>query len=208
MHFESIHKRIAKGIVFALFVGAAVSAAAQVVPAANEGRNPLSVGAGFSYFDPDWGHTRMYGVTVWADYHPPNIPHILNGLGIEVEARDVDWNQGDKPPGFREATGGGGLIYEWRHFRTFKPYVKGLVSFGGIDFGENIGTPSFPYSHDTRTVYSPGLGVEVRAFRHVWARVDYEYQFWPQLTNNTFLNPQGFTGGLMYDFRPGRRRRY
>jgi len=98
-------------------------------------------------------------------------------------------------------------MYEWHHYRNFRPYVKGLMGFGSIYFGECLALCSTtPYTHDTRTVYAPGGGVEYRAFRSIWVRGDWEYQFWPQLTGNTYLNPQGFTIGAVYDFsrRSGR----
>ena len=133
----------------------------------------------------------------------PCCPIFLNGLNIELEGRDVHWNTGDKPQLFRETTGGGGIMYEWRQFRWFRPYAKGLMSFGSVNFGHNldpIGTK--PYSHDTRTVYAPGAGIEYRVTGDLWVRGDYEYQIWPMLISKT-LDPQGYTVGVMYDLRGG-----
>jgi len=202
MHLDLIHKQILKVVLVALIIAMASPIFSQVVPAATEAGMPVSAGGGMSNFDVDWEHSRMEGFTLWVDFRPPYLPHMLNGLGIELEARDISFNHGDKPASFRQDTGGGGVIYEWRHYRNFKPYVKGLMSFGSIDFGECLANCStVPYMHDTRSVYAPGLGFEYHAWRHVWVRADYEYQFWPQLTGSTYLNPQGFTLGAMYDFR-------
>lgn len=203
MHLESVRKLFLLALLPAFFSGASVSSLAQVVPAASEPSTPLELGGGFSYYDVDWGHTRMDGITLWADYRPPRLPRLLDGLGVEAEGRDVQWNPGDKPSGFRQASVGGGPIYFWNYFPSFKVYLKGDIEFGGFNFGAPLGPG---YSHDTRTVYAPGLGVEIKVARHIWARVDYEYQFWPQLTGNSYLNPQGFTAGAMYDFRRKRRR--
>lgn len=168
----------------------------QVAPAAREASIPFSVGAGVSNFDMDWGHTRMYGGTLWADWHP-QLPRFLNGLGIEAEARDIDYGRpAELPSNFRQDTAGGGIIYTWHHFRNFRPYGKGLIEFGSFDFRS---TDPY-YSHDTRTVYAPGLGLEFRAYHHLWVRADYEYQFWPNLLGFT-ADPQGFTVGAIYDFR-------
>jgi opacity protein-like surface antigen len=181
---------------------------AQVEPAVRSGgTSQLAVGGGVSDFNVDWGKTRKEGYTLWADWRPPLLPHFLNGLNLELEGRDIRWNTGDKPPGFRLVTGSGGAMYEWRHLRNFRPYAKGLIGFGGIYFGKSQGgTVAKPYTHDTRTIYAPGVGIEYRVVGNLWARADYEYQFWPKLTGNNFLNPQGFTFGAVYDISTGRRR--
>lgn len=172
----------------------------QVVPQATAGHLPFTVGGGVSSYDVDWGHGRMYGGTIWADWHPDLSLPLLNGLGLEIEARDVSLDRGDHPTNFRQDTAGGGLIYTWSHYRNFRPYGKYLLQLGSMDFK----TLSPDYSHDTYTVYSPGLGVDFRLFRNVWGRVDYEYQFWPDVLGKT-SDPQGFTLGAVYDF--GRRNR-
>jgi len=49
-----------------------------------------------------------------------------------------------------------------------------------------------------------GGGIEVRAYRNVWVRGDFEYQFWPDFYKNKTpagsLTPQGATLGAVYDF--------
>ena len=172
----------------------------QVVPAYHGPSLPLSVGIGPSSYDVDWGHGRMYGGTIWADWYPPQLPGILQGLGVEVEARDISLHQNCIPAGFcpqknmRQDTAGGGVIYSWRHFRNFHPYGKFLIEDGSVDF-----YPLPGYAHDTRTLFAPGGGFEYRIFRPIWVRADYEYQDWGTLLGKT-LNPQGFTVGVSYAF--------
>ena len=96
----------------------------------------------------------------------------------------------------RQDTGEGGAIYTWNRYRNFRPYAKYLVGIGSIDFAT-----SGPYSHDTFAVFSPGGGAEYRAWRHVWIRGDYEYQFWHHTFGPDDLNPNGITIGASYDFR-------
>jgi hypothetical protein len=165
---------------------------------------PLVIGFGPSGFEPDWGMGRMYGGAIWADWYPQNLPHSLEGLGIEAEVRDISLDKhlqpGNSDPqrsgqaNTKEDTAGGGVIYSWRHFRNFHPYGKFIVSEGSVDF---IGSPT--YNHDTRRVLAPGGGFEYRFFRQLWARVDYEYQDWGLLLHET-LTPSGFTAGVSYDF--------
>jgi Outer membrane protein beta-barrel domain len=183
---------------FALMFTVAAPAFSQVAAAARQGGIPISVGGGFNYWDMDWGTTRMEGGTVWVDYYPTVLPAFLQGLGAEIEARDVSLNPGFGEKNMRQVTVGGGPIYSWRHFHNIHPYGKFDMAFGGMNFT----IPQLPlYRHDTRTVYGPGGGVEYRIYHHIWARVDYEYQFWPELFGPHSLNPRGFTFGAMYDFR-------
>jgi hypothetical protein len=201
MHPNPIRQLILKLTLLALVATAASQMLAQVVPPISESGVPVKVGGGFSNFDVDWAHTRMDGYTLWVDARPPYLPRILDGLNVEIEGRDIRWHPGDKPAGYRQVVGSGGVMYEWRHFRNFRPYAKGLIGFGSIYFGQCLDLcDTKPYTHDTRTVYAPGIGLEYRVFRSIWARADWEYQFWPQLTGNTYLNPQGFTFGAQYDF--------
>ncbi len=79
---------------------AAIPIFSQVVPQAQEGLWPFSVDAGVSTFDVDWGHGRMLGGTLWADWHPNRIRSLLDGLGLEIEARDISLNRGDEPSNY------------------------------------------------------------------------------------------------------------
>jgi hypothetical protein len=175
----------------------------QTVPAATEGHPlPITIGAGVSDIDVDWGKSRMIGGTLWIDYFPTYLPHFLNGLGVDAEARDINYDRPSTvPSNFRQDTAGGGPIYVWRRFPNFQIYGKGLVEFGSFDFTITY-TPN--YKHETRTVAAPGGGLLVHTYKHVWVRADYEYQFWPDLFQRTF-DPQGFTVGAVYDFRGYRR---
>jgi opacity protein-like surface antigen len=187
----------AKMLLATLLLATGFSAFSQTGPAATEGGVPLAVGGGVSYWDVDWGHSRMEGGTLWGDYYPARVPSILHGIGLEAEARDISLNRGDKPKNFRHDTAGGGVIYAWRHYPNIYPYGKFVMGLASIDFRY----PPIPtYTHDTRTYIAPGLGVQYRVYRHVWARVDYEYQFWGKFIGGT-PDPQGFTVGAMYDFR-------
>jgi len=179
---------------------AAIPAFSQVVPAYQKPGVNLTVGAGVSSYDVDWGKGRMLGGTIWGDWYPAKLPHFLNGLGLEAEARDIS-----KDPNLpaqknqRQDTAGGGLIYAWRINSWFHPYFKGLAEDGSVDF-----FPLPGYSHDTRTLIAAGGGFEARFWGPLWFRGDYEYQDWiGKLLGNT-LNPQGFTAGVAYDFsHPG-----
>lgn len=49
------------------FIGAALQARAQVTYSGQEGKQPFTVGAGFSNFSDDWGvqNPRQDGITMW-----------------------------------------------------------------------------------------------------------------------------------------------
>ncbi len=191
-------KKLFKLIPAVIFAAVTLPLFSQVAPSARAGGQPLSIGAGFSNFNPDWHQGRMSGGTVWIDYFPVFLPTRIQGLGAEIEARDLSiGHSSSQPSNLREDTASGGLIYSWRHYQRFFPYVKGLIGYGSVDFRS-----SNPYySHDTRTVSSFGGGAEFRVYRSIWARADYEYQSWPNFPGQkqTF-HPQGFTVGAMYSF--------
>jgi hypothetical protein len=174
-----------------------VPAFSQVAPAyETKGGWPISLGIGPSSYNVDLGHDRMLGGTIWVDFYPEKLPHILRGLGVEGEARVISLNGSSTPPSVqRQETVGAGPIYAWHHFHNFHPYFKYLIAYGSMDF--NIGSPT--YTHDTRTLSAPGGGFEYRFYRQFWARADYEYQTWQTLFGKTF-RPQGFTVGVAYDF--------
>ena len=189
---------------FALLFAATLPAFSQIAPAAQERHIPIAVGVGVSDFSLDWGEgRRMEGITAWVDLGIPHTPHFLNGLGIELEGRDINWGRPSSTPTMRHDTAVGGPIYSIRRFGRFQPYAKYLIGIGSIDFPRLPG--SFPsYRHDTRTVYAPGGGADYRVYKKIWVRADYEYQFWPNLFGAHSLNPNGVTFGALYDF--GRRR--
>ena len=190
-------KHIAGPVLATLFVFAIVPAPAQVTYAAKEGKLPLTVGVGLSDYSLDWGGSRrMMGITAWVDYRF-HLPGLLNGLGVEAEGRDLNFDRPSDLTRLRQDVGLGGVNYQWRHRDRIRPYGKFLVGFGSIDFPDRRNPY---YTHDTRTVLASGGGVDFRVWRNVAVRADYEYQFWRQLFGPNDLNPNGVTVGAVYDF--------
>jgi opacity protein-like surface antigen len=187
-------------VLFAVAVLAGAGKAfCQTMPAAYEGNMPFTLGVGVSNFNVDWDNQRMYAIGVNGVWRPAFFPSRLYGLGIEVEGRDLNYDHPAPallPSNFREDTLSGGAVYNWHHYRRFEPYVMYLVGIGSIDF--HAGNPY--YNHDTRTVYTPGGGVQYRVANHVWLRGDYEYEFWNGLFGKT-ADPNGYTAGVAYNFR-------
>jgi hypothetical protein len=186
------------------FLVAAFPAFSQTVAPYQSKGLPITLGIGPSGFNPDWGHGRMYGGTIWADWYPRNTFTALQDFGIEVEVRDISLDRHLEPgqgphsgqANTKEDTAGGGIIYNWSRFRNFHPDLKFIVSEGSVDFI----SPSPTYSHDTRLVLAPGGGFQYRIYRPIWARVDYEYQMWTGKLLGNYLTPSGYTIGVAYDF--------
>jgi hypothetical protein len=185
--------------VLALFsIGAALPARGQVTYSAEEGNLPFTVGAGVSDFSDDWGikNPRQVGITAWVDWRVPFVPARLNGLGIEVEGRDINYATPSYLPGHRMDTILGGPIYQFRRKGRVRPFGKYLLGIGSIDFP----SPGSTYSHDTRVVFEPGGGADVRFWSRFSVRAEYDYQFWHAIFGPHDLNPNGVTVGAVYDF--------
>ena len=184
-------------ILAAIWIGAAIPAPCQVAPSATQGNLPLVVGAGFSNYNIDWCCDRREdGGTLWIGWTIRQMPRMLQGLGIEVEARDLSLNPPAAVPFFRYDTAGGGVIYHYLRPRNIHPYAKALEGFGSIDFNRPPG-----YAHDTRSFFAIGGGADFHAWGPVWVRADYEYQMWFNLFGNPHpLTPNGFTFGPEFDF--------
>ncbi len=177
-----------------LFVPVA-PASSQVVPAARSGQMtfPFTVGAGPAGYEVDWSSGRMYGIGAWVDWRPSF--QYINGLGLELEGRDIAWDQRVRQ-NFNQRTIVLGPSYAWYHFQRFHPYVKFLVGYGRTDFHLRS---TFPYTHFDGLVRAPGGGLEFRLLNRLWLRADYEYQIWPVLISGT-PDPQGFTVGASWSF--------
>jgi len=175
---------------------------AQSIYSAHENHLPIAVGFGASNFDLDYGRDnsgterRMGAITSWLDWTPPKVPRLLEGLSVEVEGRDINFGRPSSLPKMRQDTILGGVAYNLPYSHLTHPYIKYLMGMGSIDF-----PPAGRYSHDTRSVWAPGAGLEVKLFANVRAHADYEYQFWPHIFGPHALNPNGFTFGTTYDFR-------
>ncbi|MGB7986580.1 MAG: outer membrane beta-barrel protein [Terracidiphilus sp.] len=182
---------------------AAISAFAQAPPAARGSTafSPLAVGVGFNSFNAGWNDGYMMGAALWIDYTPDYLPSPLKGLGLEVEARDISINSKANQ---REDIASGGVIYSVSRFNKIHPYGKFLMGIGSEDYGLFSDT----HLHKDLTVTSVGGGADYRLFRQVWARGDFEYQFWPDFFKYAparhkspgTLSPYGFTIGAMYHF--------
>jgi opacity protein-like surface antigen len=164
----------------------------QVAPAVKIGGLPLGIGVGLSDYALDYGFgSRMLGVSAWGDYN------LFHGLGIEAEGTSIFADRPERLARMKQQTIKGGGIYKYHPIFGVRPYVKGVLGIGSIDFPSN--NPL--YTHDTYTVYAFGAGAEYRAWKTLYVRGDYEYEFWQKFQGPRFLNPNGFTVGATYYLR-------
>jgi hypothetical protein len=181
-----------KLVLAALITFSTLPVFAQVVAAGKIGGLPLGVGGGLSDYSIDFGHDRrMIGISAWADYN------LFHGLGIEAEGTSIFADKPDAVTRMKQSTIKGGAIYRARPFWGIRPYAKGLVGLASIDF------PSHDpfYTHDDFTMYAVGGGAEYKIWKTLYARGDYEYQFWPNVFGPHTLDPNGFTIGATYYLR-------
>jgi opacity protein-like surface antigen len=164
----------------------------QVAPAVKINGLPLGIGGGFTDYDLDYGPgRRMIGASAWADYH------LFRGLAVEAEGTSIF---ADKPAvltRMRQDTIKGGGLYRLHPLLGIHPYGKALIGYGSIDFPSH--NPL--YTHDTYTMWAFGGGVEYKIWKTLYARGDYEYQFWHEFHGPHDLNPNGFTIGATYYLR-------
>ncbi len=173
----------------------------QVYPAGYNRAVPLKVGFGFSNFNTDWAG-RISGPNLWVNWGVPQVPGFLNGLGIAIEARDLNYARTAHIPRLRFDTAAAGPIYNFGQHRAIHGYGQFLVGLGSIDFPPI----NKRYSHDTRTIFAPAGGLECLIASRVRLRAGYEYQLWPDLLRHHALTPSGFTIGTAYDFGKNRAR--
>jgi len=186
-------KRLVVGLMFLI---ASARVLPQAAPSATDSESPFSVGGGLSGFNTAIDGGKMYGGTLWADYRLNKAPWALQGIGFEVEARDLLLGRSSSQPSYlSEKTFSGGVTYTYRHWENFRPYGKVLIGYG-----TGIGPT------ESRTVTSLGGGLDYHLFGKVWLRGEYEYQRWPDYYKNSAtsggapLNPNGFTFGVTYHF--------
>lgn len=172
-----------------LFMLAPVIMQAQVAPANTGGGDfRLALGAGFSPFKTDYAPQWSYGVSAYGDLD------FRSRLGVEVEGRTVQWNNGSN---LREDTIGGGPRVRIAHIGRFVPYAKLIAGIGSIDFPPNPKAPH--YTHDTFFLWALGGGSDYKLTPHIYLRGEFQYQWWPGWTPHG-LSPHGFTIGANYRF--------
>ena len=168
---------------------------AQVHFAAKRQGHSFSVGGGMDYWSADWANTWKYGPAAWAT------ADLWHGVGVIAEGHGLITG-GNKIPQYKYYEGGGGLVYAMYRFRNYRPYVKAELGVGSLSFPRYSPT----YSHDSRTTYFFGGGLERRAVGHIWIRGDWTYYIFPNFYSkeskrNHDLNPAGATVGASWHFR-------
>jgi hypothetical protein len=166
------------------FPAAALTAHAQVAPAATGNAMSLSVGAEGSLFQPDYAGqgiaqaspNRLFGVGAYVDFR------ISRWVQLEGEGRWLHFNKYD---GIDENSYTIGPRVPIHTFHGWTPYGKVLFGVGtGSFLTGNAGTIAF------------GGGVDYRLSRKLTVRAfDFEYQYWHVAPT---LWPYGGSAGISY----------
>jgi hypothetical protein len=176
-----------------LLATGALSARAQVVPAATARRFSLTGGGLVSAFQPDYAGggvaetspNRLYGIGAFVDVR------FTHWVQLEAEGRwlrfnqYVDINEDNYLIGPR-------LPIQKLHFWRATPYGKFLAGYGRMNFEYNTA-----YGHFTDLAFGGGLDVKLTKRINVRA-IDFEDQLWPKWVNNHSLMPYGLSAGLSY----------
>jgi len=166
-----------------LFLCAALSLHAQVLPSATSGGLSLDAGALGTAFQPDYAGegiaqtspNRLYGIGAYVD------ARFSRWVQIEGEGR---WLRFNEYLGIDQNTYLVGPRVPIHEFRKFTPYGKVMVGLGSGSF---LSGQSF--------VLAYGGGLDYRLTRRFTVRGDFEYQRW-QIT--PLLYPYGVSAGISY----------
>ncbi len=180
-------------VLFTCLLGTgAVTASAQVVPAATRSKLSLTVGGLGSMFQPDYaglgmaqsGPNHLYGLGAYVDVK------FSRWVQAEAEGRWLRFNQ------YLDINEDNYLIGPRVPIHTFSvlratPYAKVLFGMGRMTF-EN----DYAWGRFSDIAY--GGGVDLQVTRRISVRpFDFEYQQWPNWVNGT-LHPYGVSVGIGY----------
>jgi hypothetical protein len=186
-----------KLLVFIAAIVFSIHGVGQATPAAESSRANFSAGGGIDYWQGDWSGVNRLGPSAWFS------TEIWKGIGINLEGHSMILGGGAPSSSYKYWVGEGGVMYTNHHFDNVAPYVKGETGFASLSFPHK---PISTYAHDTRATWAVGGGVELKVSKHLWTRVDYTFDEFPDflspvtLKHHT-LNPNGFAFGPTYHFR-------
>jgi hypothetical protein len=166
---------------------------AQAVEAAKMSSIHLKAGAGMDYWDTDYSDRWKFGPAAWAG------AELWRGWGLQVEGHSLIGG-GDLPE-YKYYVGEGGIVYTLHRWHKIEPFAKAELGYGGLSFPRPSST-----SHDTRTTWALGAGLEYHNYRRIWTRADFTYDGFPSFLSYVTLekhtlNPTGITLGVSYHFR-------
>lgn len=182
-------KRTAVSLILCLLCAGALLARAQVVPSAYRQRFTLNVGGMGSVFQPDYAGNgipqeapnRLYGWGTYVDLG------LRRWVQIEAEGR---WLRENRYLNIDEDNYLIGARAPIGTYHRFKPYGKVLVGYGRMNFQYN-------YAYGRFLDVALGGGTDYELTRRISARVNFEYQLWPNWIDGT-LKPYGGDVGIAY----------
>ena len=166
-----------------------------------EGRGiSVLVGASFSTFNPDYGCRHNSPFACWDGQLMGISPYVSTNaflfqrIGAEAQARFLQWHG---PGNLTEDTYmAGPRVKIFRHQRVAFS-GKFLIGVGRLNVTNGFGTGTY-------LAFAPGGLVDYAVSRRLFARFDYEYQFWPTFEGSATgsghggLTPNGLSFGISY----------
>ena len=157
----------------------------------------VRVGASVSVFNPDYGCGSNSVFSCWN--HDvigisPNVntsAFLFQRIGAEGQVRILHW----KGPGFlTETTYMGGPRADLFRYKKLVLSARFLAGVGHLSVDPYYGTGTY-------FAFAPGGIADYHIVKRLYARFDYEYQFWPSFSGGGGLTPNGVSLGMMYSFR-------
>jgi hypothetical protein len=175
-------KRSIAVFLFLLAAGASL-VCAQVEPSAYARRFTLTAGGFGTFFQPDLGPNRLFGLGTYVDIR------FSRWIQPEGEAR---WLRFHQYANTHEDNYLAGLRLPIHRYWKATPYGKVLVGMGSLNYYNGLVT-----GHLTDIAYGGGVDIELN---HRWTvrAFDFEYQQWPNWIGGGTLHPYGGSAGLSY----------
>jgi hypothetical protein len=178
--------------VFAAGMACCAGVEAQDRPTATGPGGYISVGAGVSVYQFNYGERKLGGIMAYTDIQPSW------RFGIEGEVRSLRYNTDEDVTETTYMAGPRIVILPAGHLR---PYVKLLAGDGHYDL-------PFHFAQGNFFTYAPGAGLDLKVNDFVSVRViDFEYQVTTQFQSSPNVAPSqtvnyGISAGISFRVTP------
>jgi len=153
---------------------------------------------------------QLFGLFSYVQPHYDPSNNLGGSFGAELNLRPLDFLQPSLD--LRATFGPGSDVSETTYdagprleaeFGRFRPYVVALIGTGKLTFQHPVIFPTGPYTHDSSTIFSGGLGADYLLTHSISIRGEVMVQRWnlgDSPTTSVIFHPRIFSVGVDYRF--------